>query len=221
MHVFAAAHKVSRSRQKCAVILDRHQASHAADHDAPCGNAKLLPDLPGALGTREKPLRIHAVMNQTKFVSRAPGLPGMIVPQVPRHGEDRVGHRVTTTAEQPAPERETPEGFQFVSVFAVDGNWNPGHPGSGNRFKRTEITCVNDVPPKFTGPVSSPRLCPLMETSARGAGRSCGLIRAASFSISSLPAQISGWQEKNSASSSGAPAAPGNSGFRFVGSTFS
>src|SRR6266568_1580690 len=59
-----------------------------------------------------------------------------------------------------------------------------------------------------------------METSARGAGRSFGLIRAASFSISSLPAQTSGWQEKNSASSSGARAAPGNSGCRSVGSIF-
>src|SRR6266705_6500318 len=149
MHVFTAAHQVIRSSQECAVILDRHQASHAADHEAPCRYAKLLPDLPGALGTGEKPLRIHAVMNQTEFVSRAPGLPGMIVPQIPRHGEHSVGHRVTTAAEEPAPERKTPESFQFVSVFAVDGNWNPGHPGGGNPFKRTEITCVNDVRPKF------------------------------------------------------------------------
>src|SRR3977135_2632168 len=71
----------------------------------------------------------------------------MIVTQFVSDGKNGIGHLVDGPAKDTTTSRQTGQHIEFITVLAVDGDWNPCETRCRNGLDGTPITGVHDVWP--------------------------------------------------------------------------
>src|SRR5260370_31779487 len=127
------------------MILDRHQSSHASNHEGLFRQTQFFPYREPGFPTQCKSPGIYAVVNKAHALRVNPCLARMKIAQFPSDSENCIRHGVCRTPKQAAAQRQACEQFEFIPMLAMNHYRSAGQFGGGHGLNRSPIACMEDV----------------------------------------------------------------------------
>src|SRR6266851_4168338 len=124
MDINALPCKKFRCLEEGAVVLDGHHAPHAAQNNSVGRNSKFIPDPRPDFSLGRETRCVHPVVKNIYALRMKPSLPCVIVAELLGYGKYFVCHSVRQSAEQPLPQWQSTHVVDFISVLAVNYNWD-------------------------------------------------------------------------------------------------